>query len=80
MPPQVLLLRSVRASASQSPYLDAHGEEDLELRRGRPLALAASCYAELSQLWAQAVLDFDSYMLRHCRVMMQPAAAQAEQE
>jgi hypothetical protein len=77
---QVLLLRSQRASASQSPYLDAHGEEDVDLRRGRPLQLAGACYSQLSQLWAQAALDFDSYMLRHCRLMVQPAGGQAAEQ
>ncbi len=64
------MLRAGRASACQSPYLDAHGEEDVDLRRGRPLALAPNCYAQLSQLWAAGALDFDSYMLRNCRVLL----------
>ena len=34
-----------------SLYLDAHGEEDRGLRRGRPLLLAANRLAELAALW-----------------------------
>eukprot|EP00983_Pelagomonas_calceolata_P076333 1153381-Pelagomonas_calceolata.AAC.1 len=41
-------------------YLDAHGEEDPELRRGRPLYLQPSIYAHLSKLWSSAALDYDS--------------------
>jgi E3 ubiquitin-protein ligase UBR3 len=74
------MLRACRASACQSPYLDAHGEEDVELRRGRPLALAPACFAQLSQLWAAGALDFDSYMLRNCRPLLPAAEPEAEDE
>ena len=36
---QVLLIRDGYAAYAPSPYVDAHGEEDHELRRGRPLLL-----------------------------------------
>ena len=34
-----------------SIYLDAHGEEDHKLRRGRPLFLSAQRQADLHHLW-----------------------------
>ena len=45
---------SVRLAASDapSPYVDAHGEQDIALRRGRPLALCAARYAALAALLA----------------------------
>jgi hypothetical protein len=46
-----------------SPYLDAHGEEDAGLKRGRPLRLAGGVYASLSDLWAGAGFDYDYYMV-----------------
>lgn len=52
----------------QSPYLDAHGEEDPELRRGRPLNLDAACYSQLARLWAASAFEFDTHMLHHSRV------------
>jgi E3 ubiquitin-protein ligase UBR2 len=35
-----------------SPYVDAYGEEDVGLRRARPLTLDSSRYRALQQLWA----------------------------
>ena len=37
----------------QAPYLDAHGEVDEGLRRGRPQYLAAKRYADIRKLWLQ---------------------------
>ena len=33
------------------PYLDAHGETDLGLKRGKPLFLNKKRYDELRKLW-----------------------------
>lgn len=40
---QSLLIRGPRAAYGPSPYVDAHGEEDPGLRRGKPLFLHARC-------------------------------------
>jgi hypothetical protein len=50
----VLLLAPGGAScfAGASPYVDAHGEQDLGLKRGRPLMLSAARYGQLTELWA----------------------------
>ena len=50
----VLLLAPGGAScfAGASPYVDVHGEQDLGLKRGRPLMLSAARYGQLTELWA----------------------------
>jgi hypothetical protein len=35
----VLLIHGALACYYPSPYLDVHGEEDIDLKRGRPLTL-----------------------------------------
>lgn len=55
----VLLLEQCRiaivggsmAAYFPSPYVDAHGEEDIGLQRGRPLRLDMSRYRYLESLW-----------------------------
>ena len=47
----VLLVDGGRAAYHGSIYLDAHGEEDRGLRRGKPLYLNAARIAELAALW-----------------------------
>ena len=47
-----VLLRGPHAAYSISPYVDAHGEEDAGLRRGRPLYLDKERMRTLSRLWA----------------------------
>eukprot|EP00955_Chlamydomonas_euryale_P050209 354474-Chlamydomonas_euryale.AAC.3 len=64
-PTAVVAVRGRRIAVCQSPYLDVHGEEDLDLRRGRPLRLDPTCYSQLGALWAAHALDFDSHVL-HC--------------
>lgn len=64
---QVLAIRGRRIAVCQSPYLDAHGEEDPDMRRGRPLHLDAGCYQQLAALWAAHALDFDSHVLHSSR-------------
>jgi hypothetical protein len=50
----------------------------VELRRGRPLALEAASYGQLSQLWAGAAFDYDAYTLRHCRALLPAEGPQDE--
>ena len=65
--PEVIAVRGRRVAVCQSPYLDSHGEEDPDMRRGRPLYLDRACYAALSELWACQALDFDSHVLHNSR-------------
>ena len=52
----VLLVDGARSSFYPSLYLDAHGEEDRGLRRGKPLFLSAQRQAAIHKLWvSQAV-------------------------
>ncbi len=60
---RVLAIRNGRVTLCQSLFLDAHGEEDVQLKRGRPLKLSVGVYGALSRLWAGAGLDFDSTVL-----------------
>ena len=46
------------------PYLDAHGEEDPYLKRGRPLHLCAERIAEVSRVWLSGSLDTSSFLSR----------------
>ncbi|CAN0069625.1 unnamed protein product, partial [Scytosiphon promiscuus] len=47
----VLLIRDSRGAYYQSIYLDDHGEEDAQLKRGRPLFLNKHRYDSLKQLY-----------------------------
>lgn len=47
----VMVVRQDRSSHWVSPYLDAHGEEDENLRRGKPLYLNQARYSALERLW-----------------------------
>ena len=47
----VLLLHAQKGFFHNSPYLDAHGESDLGLKRGKPLFLNDGRYNELVKLW-----------------------------
>jgi hypothetical protein len=59
---RVLILHSsgTRACLFPSPYVDAHGEEDEHMRRGRPLFLDAARARLLETLWASGALEHDS--------------------
>ena len=46
-----LFVRGVFASFGPSPYVDCYGEEDINLRRGRPLSLSKERYERLRQTW-----------------------------
>ncbi|KAJ7515845.1 hypothetical protein O6H91_22G030900 [Diphasiastrum complanatum] len=61
----VLLMRWERQTMWPSPYLDAFGEEDLEMRRGKPLYLSEERYAVLTAMVASHGLDYSSYVLLH---------------
>jgi hypothetical protein len=64
---KLLLLRGGRRCLYPSPYLDAHGEEDAYLHRGRPLYLNAARYAHVQRLWASASFDYDTHALHTSR-------------
>ena len=59
---RVLILHSAgrRACLFPSPYVDAHGEEDEHVRRGRPLFLDEARVRLLETLWASGALEHDS--------------------
>ncbi|XP_020273460.1 E3 ubiquitin-protein ligase PRT6 [Asparagus officinalis] len=64
----VFLQRSLRESAWPSPYLDAFGEEDRDMHRGRPLYLNEERYAALTYLVASHGLDRTSEVLRQTTI------------
>jgi hypothetical protein len=49
----VLLMHNSKSAYSPSLYVDDHGEEDPQLRRGRPLFLNDARYRALELLWRQ---------------------------
>ncbi|KAA8492105.1 E3 ubiquitin-protein ligase UBR3 [Porphyridium purpureum] len=59
----VLILREDRRAHWGSPYLDDHGEEDIELRRGKPLILSKARYKFLQSLWLSSAFDSNSLVL-----------------
>ncbi|XP_024369767.1 E3 ubiquitin-protein ligase PRT6 isoform X2 [Physcomitrium patens] len=61
----ILLQRCERQAMWPSPYLDAFGEEDIELRRGRPLYLSEERYSALTAMVAAHGLDYSSPVLSH---------------
>ncbi|KAG8374331.1 hypothetical protein BUALT_Bualt11G0120600 [Buddleja alternifolia] len=56
----ILLQRSARQAPWPSPYLDAFGEEDIEMNRGKPLFLNEERYAALTHMVASHGLDRSS--------------------
>lgn len=64
----ILLQRSARQAPWPSPYLDAYGEEDNEMHRGKPLYLSEERYAALTQMVASHGLDRSSKVLRHTTI------------
>ncbi|KAH6824842.1 hypothetical protein C2S53_010917 [Perilla frutescens var. hirtella] len=56
----ILLQRSARQAPWPSPYLDAFGEEDVEMHRGKPLFLSQERYAALTHMVASHGLDRSS--------------------
>ena len=59
----VEVLRNDRSSSWGSPYLDAHGEEDRDLSRGKPLFLNKERFRSLEHLWLTHGFDQDSRMM-----------------
>ncbi|GAQ87200.1 hypothetical protein KFL_003380050 [Klebsormidium nitens] len=59
----ITLLRNGRQTVWLSPYLDAHGEEDIDLRRGKPLFLSEERYNALTEMVASMGMDHDSQVL-----------------
>ncbi|ESO97194.1 hypothetical protein LOTGIDRAFT_51305, partial [Lottia gigantea] len=47
----IVVIRGARATIWGSVYLDDHGEEDKDLRRGKPLYLSKERYTILEQQW-----------------------------
>ncbi|VFQ88675.1 unnamed protein product [Cuscuta campestris] len=64
----ILLQRSARQAFWHSPYLDVFGEEDIEMRRGKPLYLNEERYAALTHMVASHSLDRSSKVLRQTSV------------
>lgn len=56
----VLLIRETHWCIWGSPYLDAYGEEDPELKRGRPLHLNRERYHQLQLLYSTLGFDHNS--------------------
>ncbi|KYQ90036.1 hypothetical protein DLAC_08620 [Tieghemostelium lacteum] len=56
----ILLIHLPRKTVWISPYLDDHGEEDPNLRRGKPLYLNSNRYYQLNALLLKHQIDQDS--------------------
>ncbi|KAF5471656.1 hypothetical protein F2P56_008431 [Juglans regia] len=64
----ILLQRCARQAPWPSPYLDAFGEEDIEMHRGKPLYLNEERYAALTYMVASHGLDQSSKVLRQTTI------------
>ncbi|KAK6165726.1 hypothetical protein SNE40_022591 [Patella caerulea] len=53
----IVVIRGARATLWGSVYLDEHGEEDRELKRGKPLYLSKERYNLLEQQWINHNFD-----------------------
>ncbi|MEQ2262264.1 E3 ubiquitin-protein ligase ubr3 [Xenotaenia resolanae] len=53
----IIIIRGHRFCLWGSVYLDAHGEEDRDLRRGKPLFLCEERYQVLEQQWVSHTFD-----------------------
>uniref|UniRef100_A0A8C7RT04 E3 ubiquitin-protein ligase n=1 Tax=Oncorhynchus mykiss TaxID=8022 RepID=A0A8C7RT04_ONCMY len=53
----IIIIRGHRFCLWGSVYLDAHGEEDRDLRRGKPLFLCVERYRVLEQQWVSHTFD-----------------------
>jgi len=53
----ILIIRSERVSIWGSVYLDSFGEEDKDLKRGKPLFLSQERYKRLEQQWLTHSFD-----------------------
>lgn len=61
----VFIIRHGAGCRHQTLYLDAYGEEDPYLKRGRPLMLNAERYARLQQLWCSHRLHAEVARANH---------------
>ncbi|XP_049342703.1 E3 ubiquitin-protein ligase PRT6-like isoform X1 [Solanum verrucosum] len=64
----VLLQRSARQASWPSPYLDAFGEEDSGMNRGKPLYLNEERYAALTHMVASHGLDRSPKVLHQTNI------------
>ncbi|KAJ8570714.1 hypothetical protein K7X08_037686 [Anisodus acutangulus] len=64
----VLLQRSARQASWPSPYLDAFGEEDTGMHRGKPLYLNEERYAALTHMVASHGIDRSPKVLRQTNI------------
>ncbi|XP_038989035.1 E3 ubiquitin-protein ligase PRT6-like isoform X2 [Phoenix dactylifera] len=64
----ILLQRSARQAFWPSPYLDAFGEEDHDMSRGKPLYLSEERYAALTYMVASHGPDRTSEVLRQTTI------------
>ncbi|XP_077239031.1 proteolysis 6 [Tasmannia lanceolata] len=64
----ILLQRSARQSLYPSPYLDAFGEEDVDMTRGKPLYLNEERYTALTYMVASHGLDWNFDVLRQTTI------------
>ena len=65
---KTLLIRGPRVCLYPSVFLDAHGEEDEFMKRGRPLRLDRRRVDALEAMWAEGAFDYDTAALRASRV------------
>ena len=63
----LLLLSNSRAATLPSLYLDAYGEEDRNLTRGKMLFKNAARWASFESHWRMAALEFDTVTMRSAR-------------
>ncbi|KAJ0566833.1 putative carboxypeptidase U [Helianthus annuus] len=64
----ILLQRSSRQARWASPYLDAFGEKDIGMHRGRPLYLNEERYAALSHMVASNGIERSSKVLHQTSI------------
>ncbi|XP_048127654.1 E3 ubiquitin-protein ligase PRT6 isoform X2 [Rhodamnia argentea] len=64
----ILFQSSARQALWPSPYLDAFGEEDIDLNRGKPLFLNEERYAALTYMVASHGLDQSTKVLRQTSI------------
>jgi Proteolysis_6 C-terminal len=60
----VLLMHNNKSAYSPSLYVDEHGEEDPQLKRGRPLFLNEARYRALELLWRQQSIPREVAQIR----------------
>ena len=68
----VLLFRGKRISVWHSIYLDDHGEEDIELKRGKPLYIDNSRVEQLLKLFLSQDIDHDTRILSKTQLLNAP--------